>query len=261
MKVHHLNGGTMHLPTAPLVCHVLLVETDNGLVLVDSGFGSHDCADPARRIGIFRHIIRPRLLEIETAAHHVRALGFQPEDVRHIILTHFDLDHIGGISDFPHAKIHLTSAEALGAVHSPSFREKVRYRDPQWAHGPRLVEHGPGGESWRGFAAAQPLDEIDPGIVLVPMPGHTRGHAAVAVDAGHRWVLHCGDAFYHPGTLDGQSHVPRILRVQEELLAFDRKQLHANQERIAELTRRQEPDLLVVCSHDPSLYEHARDTA
>lgn len=37
MKVHHLNCGTMRPPGTPtLVCHVLLVETDNGLVLVDT---------------------------------------------------------------------------------------------------------------------------------------------------------------------------------------------------------------------------------
>jgi glyoxylase-like metal-dependent hydrolase (beta-lactamase superfamily II) len=251
----------MDVPGAPLVCHVLLVETENGLVLVDSGFGSHDCDDPARRLGPIRHIIRPRLLPTETAAHHIQALGFRRDDVRHIVVTHFDLDHVGGISDFPEAQIHVTSAEALAALHPPSAFEKFRYRRPQWAHGPRLVEHGPGGETWRGFAAARSLDDIDPGIVLVPMPGHTRGHTAVAVDAGHRWVLQCGDAFYHAGTIDSQSRVPLVLRAQEELVAFDRKQLHANQERIAELNRRHEPDLLVVCSHDPTLYRHARDTA
>jgi hypothetical protein len=59
VKVHHLNCGTMNIPTAPLVCHVLLVETDNGLVLVDSGFGSHDRADPAGRVGPTRHFVRP----------------------------------------------------------------------------------------------------------------------------------------------------------------------------------------------------------
>ena len=40
MKVHHLNCGTMHPYGVPtIVCHVLLVETDNGLVLVDTGYG------------------------------------------------------------------------------------------------------------------------------------------------------------------------------------------------------------------------------
>lgn len=51
MKVHHLNCGTMRVPTAPVVCHVLLIETGNGLVLVDSGYGLDDIADPARRLG------------------------------------------------------------------------------------------------------------------------------------------------------------------------------------------------------------------
>ncbi len=191
MKVHHLNCGTMNPPaTASVVCHVLLVETDSGLVLIDTGFGSHDCADPAGRVGPLRHLLRPVLSHEETAAHQVEQLGFRRDDVRHIVVTHLDLDHIGGLSDFPEAQIHVTAAEALGAITSPSQFEKTRYRCAQWAHQPKIVEHDPRGEKWRGFAAAKELDEISPGIVLISLPGHTRGHACVAVDAGHRWVLH-----------------------------------------------------------------------
>ncbi|MFJ1706340.1 hypothetical protein [Kitasatospora sp. NPDC088346] len=47
MKVRHLNCSTVHPPGARLVCHVLLVETPAGLVLVDSGHGLHDITDPA----------------------------------------------------------------------------------------------------------------------------------------------------------------------------------------------------------------------
>ena len=260
MKVHHLNCGTIDMPGAPMVCHVLLAETDNGLVLVDTGFGSDDCTDPGR-LGAIRHVMRPRLLQTETAATQVESLGFRRQDVRHIVTTHFDLDHIGGLADFPDAQVHVTAAEALGAIHAPSRREKVRYRAEQWAHGPKLVEHTPDGEAWRGFAAAQPLDDIAPGIVLIPMPGHTRGHAAVAVDAGHRWVLHCGDAFYYAGTIDGRSKVPFVLRAQESMFAFNRKQAQANHQRLAELHRLQEPDLIIVSAHDPTLLAHARDTA
>jgi glyoxylase-like metal-dependent hydrolase (beta-lactamase superfamily II) len=261
VKVHHLNCGTMHLPGAELVCHVLLVETDHGLVLVDTGFGSHDCANPRARIGPFRHFIRPELRTEQTAAQQIEERGFELADVRHIVLTHFDLDHIGGLSDFPHATIHITTAEARGAIHAPSIRERVRFRRAQWSHGPHLVEHDPGGEPWRGFAAAKPLEDIDEGIVMVPMPGHTRGHVAVAVDAGHRWILHAGDAFYHPGNLDRRSAVPFVLRAQETLIAYDRKQVADNHARLAELHQRREPDLIVVCAHDPSLYRLARDTA
>ena len=89
MKVHHLNCGTMNPPgTASVVCHVLLVETDSGLVLVDTGFGSHDCADPAGRVGPLRHLLRPVLSHEETAAHQVEQLGFRCDDVRHSVVTH-----------------------------------------------------------------------------------------------------------------------------------------------------------------------------
>jgi glyoxylase-like metal-dependent hydrolase (beta-lactamase superfamily II) len=252
----------MHPRGGPsLVCHVLLGETDNGLVLVDSGHGSHDCDDPARRVGPTRHFFRPVLDRDETALRQVDRLGFTRNDVRHIVITHFDMDHIGGISDFPDAQIHATSAEIQSAVREPSFREKMRFRPAQWAHGPKIVEHDPDGEKWRGFAAAKELDEIGPGIVLVSLPGHTRGHACIAVDAGHRWVLHCGDAFYHPGTLDGHSKVPRLIATLEPMLAFDRKKVADNHARLTELYRRQEPDLLMVCAHDASLYEQAKATA
>jgi glyoxylase-like metal-dependent hydrolase (beta-lactamase superfamily II) len=251
----------MHPPgTDGMVCHVLLIEGENGLVLIDTGFGTHDCDDPAR-VGPTRRFVRPTFRHDETAARQVEQHGFRREDVRHIVVTHFDADHIGGIADFPDAEIHVTAAEALGAMRAPSRRERMRFRAAQWAHGPKIVEHTPEGEKWRGFAAAKQLDEISPGIVLISLPGHTRGHACVAVDAGHRWVLHCGDAFYHPGSVDGISPVPRVVTMMEPMIAFDRKQVHDNHARLAELYRRKEPDLFMICSHDPSLYEQARATA
>lgn len=257
MKVHHLNCGSMLMPGAPMVCHVLLIEAADGLVLVDSGFGLLDCADPGPRIGPTRHVLRPVLDVAETAAQQIESLGWRRDDVRHIVLTHFDFDHIGGLADFPEAQVHVTSAEAQGAVHAPSLRERIRYRSAQWAHQPKLVEHDPGGEAWRGFGSAR---ELFDGIVLVPLPGHTRGHACVAVDAGHRWVLHAGDAFYHRGTLTG-TPVPRVLSVMETSFAFDRKRVRDNHARLAELAGADDPNLLVISAHDPQLFEQARATS
>ena len=241
----------MLMPTAPMVAHVLLLETAQGLVLVDTGFGLQDIADSGRRLGPVRTLIRPVLRPEETAAHQVERLGFRREDVRHILITHFDLDHIGGIADFPHASIHVTAAEALGALTTPTRMESNRYRPPQWAHGPKLVEHTPAGEPWQGFAAAQPLTGIDEGIVLIALPGHTRGHMAVAVDAGNRWILHAGDAFYHRGTIDGTTRVPLALRIQERLVAYDITKVRANHARLAEL---HQAGLAIISSHDSVLF-------
>src|SRR5215468_5572810 len=224
MKVHHLNCGTMRVPTFPVVAHVLLIETGNGLDLVDSGYGLEDIADPARRIGPVRHLV---------------------------------IDHTGGLSDFPQAEVHVTTAEVTGAIRSPSLREKMRYRPAQWAHHPKIIEHTPAGDKWRGFAAAEQLDNIAPGIVLISLPGHTRGHAAVAVDTGDRWLLHAGDAFYHHGTL-AHSRVPAALRVGETLVAYDLRKVRDNHARLAELHQRGDPVLAIICSHDPALYESMR---
>jgi glyoxylase-like metal-dependent hydrolase (beta-lactamase superfamily II) len=156
VKAHLLNCGTMRMPTVPtLVSHVLLLETDAGLVLVDTGFGLEDIAGLARRLGWFRHVIRPVFSAEETPARQAGRLGFTQDDVRHIIITHFDMDHIGALADFPRAAVHATAAEARGATRPGSWLERQRYRFPQLAHGPKIVEHSPDGEMWRGFAAAR----------------------------------------------------------------------------------------------------------
>ncbi len=250
----------MHPPGTPggLVCHVLLVEAPCGLVLVDSGLGLLDAQFPGERFGPGRFYVRPDFDQSEAAISQIHALGFAPEDVRHIVLTHFDADHAGGLSDFPWAQVHLTSAEALAARHPDTMTERRRYLPAQRAHGPRLVEHLPSaGEGWRGFPSAEELTDIAPGIVLINLPGHSRGHAAVAVDAGNRWVLHVGDAFYHRGQLDGSHSAPRALTAMERVMAYDWTQVKANHQRLTELWGAEEPDLLLVNAHDPYLLDRA----
>ncbi len=248
-RVRHLNCGTMRMPGATIVCHVLLVENGDGFTLVDTGYGTADVAEPGRRLGAYRHVSRPVLDPAETAIAQVRAAGIDPADVRDIVLTHLDADHAGGLADFPDARVHLTEGEWQAARHPATAGERARYRAAQWEHGPRVVTHGPGGEEWRGFAGAREVA----GVVLIPLPGHTRGHAAVAVDAGERWILHAGDAFYDGSVLTGVGREPLALRLQERAVAIDRALVRDNHRRLAALHRRADPDLTIVSAHDPAL--------
>jgi glyoxylase-like metal-dependent hydrolase (beta-lactamase superfamily II) len=252
VKVHHLNCGTMRMPTAPLVSHVLLIESGDRLVLVDTGFGHDDIADAARRLGAVRHFLRPALDTRETAIAQIRALGLDPVDVRDIVLTHLDLDHAGGLSDFPHARVHLSAAEARGAIHHPSARERVRYRARQWAHHPILVEHDAAGDSWNGFAAAEPLDDICPGLMMIPLAGHTRGHTAYALTVDDQTILHAGDAFFDHRVLAG-TRQPLMLTAFETVVAYDLHQVACNHQRLAELRDTTDPSLRLINSHDPAL--------
>src|SRR5205085_7340098 len=85
----------------------------------------------------FLRLSRPALRPEEPARRQVCALGYDPADVRHIVLTHLDLAHAGGIRDFPHASVHVLADEHQAAMHPRGSNEKGRYRQAQWAHGPR----------------------------------------------------------------------------------------------------------------------------
>jgi glyoxylase-like metal-dependent hydrolase (beta-lactamase superfamily II) len=208
MRIHHLNCATMCPPSerlingtggwfapAKMVCHCLLIETNDGLVLVDTGIGLDDIREPNRRLGTgFVKIVRPALDEGESALRQVERLGFRREDVRHIVLTHLDLDHAGGLPDFPAASVHVFGREHDAAMKRRTLPERERYRPTQWAHDPKWVVHENAGESWFGFESVRAIANVPPEVLLVPLHGHTRGHCAVAVDAGGRWLLVCCDA-------------------------------------------------------------------
>ena len=146
MRIHHLNCGSLcprggklfggaggPLSPAPMCCHCLLIEGDDGLILVDSGLGVEDVNEPRRLGFLFNAMVRPRLDVAETALRQVVDLGYRPSDVRHIVPTHLDLDHAGGICDFPDAAVHVFADELRAASHRSTLGERNRYREAQIA--------------------------------------------------------------------------------------------------------------------------------
>ena len=261
--VHHFNcasmcpfGGALLGGTGPpwhahgIVAHCLLVEGADGLVLCETGFGTDDVADPARLGLPFRAFVRPRPARAETAIERIRALGLDPADVRHIVVTHLDVDHAGGLGDFPDAEVHVHESEHAAAM-NPSLRERERYREPQWAHGPRWKLHGPGGDRWHGLESVRVLPGVEPEIVLVPLAGHSRGHSAIAIRNGDGWLMHCGDAYFHHGEVRTPPDCPPGLRVFQNAVGLDRRQRLANQERLRELRRDHRHEIDMFCAHDP----------
>jgi glyoxylase-like metal-dependent hydrolase (beta-lactamase superfamily II) len=194
--------------------------------------------------------VRPRLLMQETAIHQIRDLGLDPRDVHHIVPTHLDLDHAGGLSDFPGAQVHVYRTELDAALARSSFRERDRYIPAQWAHGPKWSPRDVTGESWFGFDAVRALPDTDEEVLLVPLTGHTRGHCGVAVRTDRGWLLHCGDAYFFRGEMDAEPHCPVGLSLFQSLLQMHGPSRIANQRRLRELNQAHGDEVTLFCAHD-----------
>ena len=277
MRIHHLNCGTLcpvgkllmnghgsPLARGTLVCHCQLVETGDGLVLIDTGLGTVDIREPMSTLPgpVWQAINQAQLRPEETAIARVRALGYQPADVRHIVLTHLDFDHAGGLGDFPHADVHVYALEHGAAMARMTPRERMRYAPRQFEHGVRWRLHDEDGERWFGFDRVRALPGVDPEILLVPLLGHSRGHCGVAVRTADGWLLNCGDAAFHHREIYGQRRrCPPGLRAYQNVFQFDRGARLFNQQRLRDLANDASSNVEIVCSHDPAMLRSGVVTA
>lgn len=276
MRIHHLNCGTM----APLgkrftegsgmpwqkgrfVCHCLLLEMDNKLVLIDTGIGLRDIATPRARLGLtFQALLMPVLDERETAVRQVQALGFNPHDVSDIVLTHLDPDHAGGVDDFPNARVHVHAVEADSARSPESLKDRARFRgrtELMEQRGELWTEYSAQGDSWFGFEAARQLKGLPEQILTIPLSGHTRGHAGVVIDTGRtdqpRWLLHAGDAYLHHDEMNAVPHCPPIFRLFQSAMQDNARARHHNAQRLRELNTRD--DVQLINGHNPYYFDKA----
>ena len=260
-NIHHLHCGTLCPICGPLfgqkglhakvVCHCLLVETDQGLVLIDTGLGIQDYLYPQARLG---HMAL-RLGRIEqnldlTAIAQVQSLGFNPKDVKHILVSHLDFDHAGGISDFPHAIVHVLSSEFNATQNLLSVKNRMRYKPQQFKkHRYWNFIEPTVGENWFNFSKVNGMQIFQDDILLIPLPGHTAGHCGIAIRQADRWLLFCGDAYYNHRQLQPDYHLP-ALSLTEKLFAYDNVQRIQTLKSIQTLAQ-SETQIEIMCAHDP----------
>lgn len=278
MRIHHLNcisscplGGRLFdgfsncIGCRGRLCnHCLLVETEQGLVLVDTGFGLADVRNPQRRLSaFFLALLSPDFHESLTAVRQIEALGFRASDVRHIVLTHLDFDHAGGLDDFPNATVHMTRIEKNEAMAQRTWLDRQRFRPQQWSTRSRWRAYGArSGERWFGFDCVRDLRGLPPEILLVPLAGHTLGHAGVAIrdHDRDRWLMLAGDAYFFHREMDVEDpYCTPGLRFYQRLMDKDRDARLTNQARLRALRDEHRLELRVFCSHDPHEFEALTD--
>jgi glyoxylase-like metal-dependent hydrolase (beta-lactamase superfamily II) len=152
----------------------LLVESGDDLILVDTGIG--DKVDAKFR-EIYGLVPGDRRLP-----ESLRAVGYEPGDVTHVVLTHLHFDHCGWNTredggrlapTFPRARYWLERGEVAHA-RAPNERDRASYFPENWEP---LFEAGVV-ELFDGEA------EVADGVRAVKAPGHNADMCVVTLDGG-----------------------------------------------------------------------------
>jgi len=151
----------------------VLLQTDGGWVLLDTGFNTALIRDPALRRRYFPSVEYQPLLPgpgepIEESLHEI---GVDVDDIHLVALSHLHVDHAGGLKLF------------AGKVPVHAQRRELEYGlsnhpVPQ-SHAIFRVDFDDPTIDWR---LADGEAEIAPGITAIPTYGHTPGHQSFVVE-------------------------------------------------------------------------------
>jgi len=196
MAIHLLNCFTCNArwpSTMKTGTLCLLIESDQGPILVDTGLGLRDYFQPTWFTQFFRVITIMPFDPNEAAFHQVQKLGYQPEDIKNIILTHMHFDHCGGLPDFPHAKVHMHRREYDAFTDGKILHwDEYAYIPRNIAHKPDWILYKDAKDKWYDFDAIRL--PFEPEMYFIPLHGHSRGHCGLAIKTINGWFFHGGDA-------------------------------------------------------------------
>lgn len=169
-----------------------VIDTGDEVILVDTGLPSEvPQAVPDASTLIFMGVKGD---DYVTA---LKKLGYEPEQVSKILITHKHADHTGELRNFPNAKIYASVEEC-------EAEELLRY--------PNLVPVAFCKKGYKNFPAAEKIAE---GVWFVQAKGHTVGNSIVIVEDGDRYYMIHGDITY----TDEALYANKLSVVYEDLAA------------------------------------------
>lgn len=164
------------------------VVYEAGVLLFDTGLAEGNAEADAW----YRPVRRP-------LPHALHDVGIRPDDVRWIANCHLHFDHCGGNPALPDRPIFLQSVELRTA------RTTADYTLPQ-------VIDFPGAR----YQELESETEILPNTLLIPTPGHTQGHQALAVRHPDGTIVLAGQG--HSSAFDyGSEHLAWRARREKQV--------------------------------------------
>jgi glyoxylase-like metal-dependent hydrolase (beta-lactamase superfamily II) len=244
---------TMKNFIVPTRCLVLELSSDE-LILVDAGFSAVDINNSSSQKNIswkvLEYLGRPKLLLEETAYAQIEKLGLNPKNVKHIILSHLDIDHVSGVKDFPWATVHVSYDELSAAKNPQSVLEKERYSHLSNYQTENWKSHLFKGDYWLGLESISKIKDLPECIHLIPLYGHTRGHCGVAIDNPHGGkLLFCADAFFMNKEIETTFYTNPLLKLYNLISPSDRSNLVLSKLKLRNFYRFHKSTVKFISSH------------
>lgn len=225
-----------------LVHQAVLIRHPRGTLLYDTGLGRQADAQFAANAAFHRRFFA--YAGLSPVVDQMVARGDSPRDITVVVPSHMHWDHVSALPDLPWAEVWAAPLERKGAYEgvppaflASQFEGVRRWRDLRLADGPYL-----------GFPASQDVFG-DGSVVLVPLPGHTRGQTGLflALPSGRRYFF-IGDVTW---TLEGVRTPADRPWLTRHLVHLDHDEA-ANREAIVHVHRlaAAHPGLTIVPMHD-----------
>lgn len=231
-----------------ILCHCLLLQDKSVLALVDAGIGVADVLHPVERIG--NELIKMSGFQFNmenTAVKQIENLALSVKNVKHVIISHLDPDHIGGLADFPDVKVH------VGQEEYESFSDgNFRHRPILLGHNPLITTYGKTDTEWFGLEARKVAIDFESKIYLIPLFGHTSGHCGIAVQQKDKWLLYVGDAYYLRDELFVPNHPVETVAAAN---AMNNSLRLASLEKLRQLHKEHHDEIEMFGYHDPAEFK------
>ncbi|MET4538631.1 N-acyl homoserine lactone hydrolase [Arthrobacter bambusae] len=192
MEASDLVIGAEGEVTIPLPA--FLIEHDRALILFDTSFSPILNENPRDYFGDLADVFKVKSGPEQRIDRQISKLGFRPEDITHVVLSHTHSDHAGGLYLFPQAKFFIGPGEFdWAAAPAEASAHLIRYAD----------EIAPVKNfDWTTLGGPE-LDLLGDGaITVLHTPGHTPGELSMIVRLPSQTIVLTADTVHLREGLD-----------------------------------------------------------
>ena len=149
-----------------------LIDTGSEVILVDTGFPT-GAPVPPKKLGAPLYMGE----KVDDYMNSFAALGYKPEQVSKILITHKHPDHSGALQYFPNAKVYIAPEDADALRLDGDNVVRVEYKDGAYHNFPHA-------------------EKIADGIWFIEAKGHTKGNSIVIAESDGLYYMFHGDVTY-----------------------------------------------------------------